>query len=339
MKAIKRTAALILLSFNAMAWLSIAHCSSPTEDLHLPFKKVVLWGHKLHNGTHSYIHYAFFKAFKHLGYDTYWFDANDDVSNIDFTNSLFITEGNAHSNIPLRSDCRYVLHNCDPSKYKKLFEEKCCMILQVYTHDVLKRDVIKMDDCIYYQFDSDIMYMPWATDLLPHEIDAIKKQVPSFKKEKMVCWVGTIWDGADGNRSKIDPFGRACQQQSIEFRQFGHLSADQNISLIQHSYMAPALQGQWQCEVGYIPCRIFKNISYGQMGITNSKTVSDLFKGKIVYNEDTYQLFFDAQKRIKTLKDNELLELMDFVKEKHTYLNRIDHIFNFLHAIKPLEHY
>ena len=291
----------------------------------------------MHSGTHSYIHYAFYKAFHHLGYDTYWFDANDDVQNIDFSNSLFITEGNAHTNIPLRSDCRYVLHNCDPAKYKDLFEQKCCMVLQVYTHDVLKRDVIKIDDCIYYQFDSDIMYMPWATDLLPHEIDAIKKQVPHFKKEKSICWIGTIWDGADGNRSKIRPFEQACQHNSIQFRQFSHLNADQNIELIQRSYMAPALQGKWQCEVGYIPCRIFKNISYGQMGITNSKTVYELFKGKVVYNEDTYQLFFDAQKRIKNMSNKELFALMDFVKEKHTYLNRIDHILNFLHAIKPLE--
>ena len=300
-----------------------------------PFKKVVLWGHKLHSGTHSYIHYAFYKAFKHLGYDTYWFDANDDARSMDFSNSLFITEGNAHTNIPLRSDCRYVLHNCDPEKYKNLFEQRCCMILQVYTHDVLKRDVIKVDDCIYYQFDSDILYMPWATDLLPHEINAIKKQVPKFKKQKSIYWVGTIWDGADGNRSKIHPFEQACQQNSIQFRQFGHLNADQNIQLIQQSYMAPALQGKWQCEVGYIPCRIFKNISYGQMGITNSKTVYDLFKGKIVYNEDTYQLFFDAQKRIKNMHNKELFELMDFVKEKHTYLNRIYHILNFFHVIKP----
>jgi hypothetical protein len=60
-------------------------------------KKVVLWGHKLHTHTHSYIHFAFHKAFKHLGYDTYWFDNNDDVSGFDFFGSLFITEGQVDS--------------------------------------------------------------------------------------------------------------------------------------------------------------------------------------------------------------------------------------------------
>jgi Lrp/AsnC family transcriptional regulator for asnA, asnC and gidA len=32
-------------------------------------KKVVIWGHKLHSHTHSYIHNGFYIAFKHLGYD------------------------------------------------------------------------------------------------------------------------------------------------------------------------------------------------------------------------------------------------------------------------------
>ena len=42
-------------------------------------KKVVIWGHKLYSHTHSFIHSGFFKAFKHLGYDTYWFDNNDNI--------------------------------------------------------------------------------------------------------------------------------------------------------------------------------------------------------------------------------------------------------------------
>ena len=30
-------------------------------------KQVVIWGHKLHTHTHSYIHYGFYKAFNKLG--------------------------------------------------------------------------------------------------------------------------------------------------------------------------------------------------------------------------------------------------------------------------------
>jgi len=69
------------------------------------FEKVIIWGHKLHSHTHSYIHNAFYIAFKHMGYETYWFDDKDDVKKFDFSNSLFLTEGQVDKKIPLREDC------------------------------------------------------------------------------------------------------------------------------------------------------------------------------------------------------------------------------------------
>jgi spore maturation protein CgeB len=88
--------------------------------------------------------------------------------------------------------------------------------------------------------------------------------------------------------------------------------------------MAPAIQGDWQCRQGYIPCRIFKNISYGQFGITNSKTVYELFGENIIYNSDTYQLFIDAKKYIQSASLEDLYKQMDFVRDNHTYINRIN---------------
>jgi hypothetical protein len=111
---------------------------------------------------------------------------------------------------------------------------------------------------------------------------------------------------------------------------------EKNIEITQKSLVAPAIQSQWQCDVGYIPCRIFKNISYGQFGATNSETVYKLFKGHIVYNQDTYQLLQDTIERTQTMKPEELYDLMDFVRDNHTYINRIHTILNALHMIKPL---
>lgn len=309
------------------------------EAKDLPFSKVVLWGHKLHSHTHSYIHYAFHKAFKSLGYDTYWFDANDDVRNVDFSNSLFITEGQVDRNIPLRDDCRYILHNCDQAKYKPLFEKKNCMILQVYTHDVLSRDVTKIEDCLYIENNAPVLYMPWATDLLPDEIDAIKKTIPTIKREHKIYFVGSYMGGGFDNRAQYDALNRACQELGVSFEQVRNVSAEENIDLIQRSFIAPTLQGKWQCDVGYIPCRIFKNISYGQPGITNSKTVYELFNKKIVYNSDPYQLVYDAKKQSDTMLLDDLYEQMNFVRDHHTYLNRISRLLDFLHSIKPLENY
>ena len=43
----------------------------------MKYNKVVIWGHPLYSHTHSYVHEAYNKAFKHLGYDTYWFHDGD----------------------------------------------------------------------------------------------------------------------------------------------------------------------------------------------------------------------------------------------------------------------
>ena len=56
----------------------------------MDIKHIIIWGHKLHSHTHSYIHNAFFIAFAKLGYETHWFDDNDDISNFYFIHSKYL---------------------------------------------------------------------------------------------------------------------------------------------------------------------------------------------------------------------------------------------------------
>lgn len=304
------------------------------------FNQVVIWGHPLHSHTHSYIHWAFERAFKHLGYKVYWLSDNDNIRDIDFSNSLFITEGQVDKRIPLRNDCRYIIHNCNIQKYKQLLDNGNCIILQVYTHDCLDRNDTYVAPCTYMDLPNKVIYMPWATDLLPHEIDTIKKNIHKQKHEKAVYMVGSIsGDDMFGNAKEYDAFKRACLRNDIAWRHPSNLSMEDNIKVTQKSYIAPAIQGKWQCLKGYVPCRIFKNISYGQWGATNSETVWKLFKQSginIIYNEDTYQLFYDAAKKAQEGSIEELYKQMDFVRDHHTYLNRIETLFWFMNQVKPL---
>ncbi len=298
------------------------------------FEKVVIWGHKLHSHTHSYIHDGFFRAFQHLGCPTYWFDNKDDVSDFDFSNTLFLTEGQVDQKIPLREDAIYIIHNCSRDKYEGLRR----VFLQVYTDDVLKRPfLMKVEPCIYFDLAGKGIYMPWASHLLPHEIEQNKQKLGQVRKQSVVYWVGTIGEGVFGNCTEIDPFRAACKKNKISFiaaQSSGTgIEEDKHQELISCSYLAPAIVGEWQKRVGYIPCRIFKNISYGQLGITNSYQAYELFEQKIVYNSDSYQLFYDAQARLNTVTLEEIYELMDFVKTKHTYINRIQTILHFLNLI------
>ncbi len=322
-----------LVSIFLIFHISSLHCFDKTV---LPIKKVILWGHKLHSHTHSYIHWGYQRAFKHLGYPIYWFDDSDirKLKKFDFSGSLFITEGQADKKIPLVDNAFYILHNCTSKKYDQLKRQKKAIIMQVYTHDCIPRPLEKMDDFILYNIEQQIIYMPWATDLLPHEIEANKAKVSFRNKSKIICFIGTVGKGVFGNHPEINAFEREAKQRGFTFKAIRNISMKENIRLTQSSYMAPALQGAWQVRQGYIPCRIFKNISYGQIGITNSKTVNELFGGKLVYHPNTDVLFKMAHEKLQNMDIQELYDLMDLVKNKHTYLNRIESMLSFFCMVK-----
>jgi hypothetical protein len=299
------------------------------------FDKVVIWGHKLHSHTHSYIHYAFYKAFQHLGYETYHLDNEDDICHIDFSNALFLTEGQVDQKIPLREDGFYILHNCDMGKYHDLCAANRCMILQVYTDDVLSRNTAhEVAPLIYEDLVNRILYMPWATDLLPHEIECQKPLLGRSDKKRYIAWGGTISDGVFGNRSELEPFIQEAKKNKILLAHKTNIDPLVMRTFIRQAYMAPAIVGEWQKKQGYIPCRIFKNISYGQLGITNSYRVYELFNKKIVYDSDTVQLFYKAKQALTSFNSTERQELMDFVKDHHTYINRIYSMLNFIEKLQ-----
>ena len=303
-------------------------------------EQVVIWGRKFDGHTHSYIHYGFHRAFQHLGYKTHWIDIDsegnikDNLANIDFANSLFIIQA-FDNNLPIRDDSFYIIHNLEETKYQSLKENGHCIALQVYTHDCLDRKETKLDNCMYYDIKQPVIYLPWATDLLPHEIEANKRRILDIKKEHVATFVGCIYGESFGNQIQIDSFKRACTENKIEFKQEGACSTsmEDNIRCVQKALLAPAIQGEWQCQQGYIPCRIFKNISYGAMPITNSKTVWELFDKKIIYNPNPYQLGLEAIQHLKTWNMEVQYKLMDLVKEKHTYLNRIETLFQFFEMV------
>lgn len=279
--------------------------------------KIVIWGHKIHSHTHSYIHACFYKAFKYMGYETYWFD-NSDIINIDLSNSLFITEGQVDENIPKRKDCLYLLHNCEGHKYTDLKK----IGLQTYTAD--RSNGSKQ----YVHFDGNTITMCWATDLMPNEINTDANN-NNFNLKK-IYWVGTIGDGEFGNINEINPFINKCKKNNIEFIHSNPWSKpksfEENRDMIINSYLAPTIVGRWQKENHYIPCRIFKNISYGKIGLTNSLAIKEMFGEMVTYSNDTSELFDLGVTKMLSMKSEEMKEAMEFVKSNHTYVNRCEFI-------------
>lgn len=292
-------------------------------------KKFVAFGCKNASSTHSYIHYAYQRAFESLGWDSYWLD-NPDVHNFDFSDSLILTLGGWDGGLPVRKDCKYILHNCDTKRYEEVLDQS--IILQVYTTDVHTRDVEKIEDFTYYQkdrqFGAPTLYQPWATDLLPNEIQDLTSI--NFTENKLVNWVGSIWnDNNQGNIEELNNLAAALERRGIRLQKKS-VGYDENKSAIDESYISPAIQGKWQLEKGYIPCRIFKNISYGHFGITNSKFVNDLFNGEIVFDTDIEQLVEKSLQKRSNITLDELNSQITFVRDKHTYINRVENILRFI---------
>lgn len=292
--------------------------------------KFIAWGQPLHTGTHSYIHDAYRKAFERIGYESYHLDETDNVSNMSFNDTVFLTIGTHDKNIPITNDAKYILHNCDADKYKEIREENK-IALQVYTIDLAEgterykqQELEKIEDLAYWSNKDRTLYQTWATDLFPEEIDTEYK--PNLNKKAV--WCGTILGGFHGNINEINKFRFSAEKEGYEFDFFrpGSTSFEQNRTIVKNNELAPSLNGAWQKEKHYVPCRIYKNISYGSLGITNNKAVYDLLKGQVIYSENEEELI-NIYLSMSPQKRKEMFEAScDLVKTKHTYLNRVDTI-------------
>lgn len=283
------------------------------------FKKAVVWGVPLHQHTNSYVYAGYHKAFKDMGYDAYWLNSNSDISGMDFADTLFITEGQHDGNIPKRNDCKYVLHNCDFSKYDSIkAENKLCM--QVYTTDVHQWETENLKDGAFYMKGSRLLFQPWATDLLPDEINFDDADAP---RNNQIHWCGTMGGGRFGNENEINAFKYHAMRGGISWHYHppGTTSFEENRELVKTSYLAPAIHGTWQAEKCYFACRIFKNISYGQLLVTNNLAADKILNLPGVFNLDMGRLFLDAREKIGD--KGMVLEAMKMVKEKHTFINRV----------------
>jgi hypothetical protein len=330
---------------------------SSNSTTNTSIKKVIIWGFPLHTHTHSYIHYGWVKGFKHLGYDTYWFDDKNVPTNFDFNNCLFITEGYAETNIPIVETSTYFVHIArNPEKYigkVKRFVEIRYLVDGIkdcnYNYTLNKSLCTKISDSTYYEklhnnggiakhhnnpqpMEYECIYTCWATDLLPHEIVESNIYKP---KDKCIYWFGSA---NHTNTKEINIFYNECVKNGIQFATNDPWRNPLPFDVVQEytmkSIMSPDFRssgdpnkvalgetGTCHKQIGYIACRLLKSISYGHLGITNSKHAYELLDKKVVYNNDEKQLFYDA---VSHLQNYDLIkEQMRIVRDNHTYLNRI----------------
>lgn len=118
------------------------------------------------------------------------------------------------------------------------------------------------------------------------------------------------------------------------------------MDLIQKSWFAPAFQSDHQVKHRYLPCRLFKNISYGKMGMTNNPAMVELL-GKYLKEGEQGPLF--SREVIELVSQGieyehmaytengkkRLKRLMEIIRDHHTFLNRLETLRNFIEDYTP----
>ena len=66
--------------------------------------KIVIWGHyPLHSSTHSYIHGAYYKALKSMGFEVEWLP-NQKIQDENYSDVIFFVEDSQKSYMPIREN-------------------------------------------------------------------------------------------------------------------------------------------------------------------------------------------------------------------------------------------
>ena len=331
--------------------------SYPELEIFRGFRQVIVWGFPLHTHTHSYIHGAWVKTFKSIGIPVHWFHDKEFPVDFDYTNSCFITEGWADDNIPINDTSTYFVHIAkDPARYlskgARLIEIRYNVKeIHDFNYDyVLPKEAVNLSrDTLYEVVPDDsavaskrgrevnktpyeVVYMYWATDLLP---DEFKYSDAELVRNPVMGYVGSL-----GGDHPFHAFKQSAEKNGITVHHINPwsnpISFDDNIRIMKESYCAPdfrsrgdpaqfekhgRMNGTNHIDIGYIPCRVFKAISYGQTGITNSPRVKELLGDYVEYTSDPSEVISIVKRREKDVAWRK--ECMKYVAENHTFLQRV----------------
>jgi len=236
-------------------------------------KKITIWGLKNTRHSHRFIHKGFYENFIKLGYETNWVD--DKPKNNEINSDLFIVSGIASKHIKFKKNSKYILHNMNLSDsiMYNLNENKIDYLnLQVFTNDS-NGEKLDNENTLYNQ-STNTLFQPWGTPLLPSEW---REYVPK-NKSRVEWWVGAVWNNSlnQGNEGTIKLYKKLLLKNKIFLIKRGGsrfningISDLNNSRLIRNSRFGATVVGDWQYRSSYIPCRLFKNLSFGVPCLSN----------------------------------------------------------------------
>jgi hypothetical protein len=301
------------------------------KDNSKKFNKIIIWGLKTKWHTHRFVFEAYYKVFKKCNIPVIWVDDEKKYQDIVEKNDLIFTASGmtgkivpekfslSDYNVPIRDDVYYCLHAEKDFFIQRIKAEKH-LVLKFYSNESEKYQ--KIYEAVHFDSATRTLYQPWGTDLLPEEF---KK--PTFNKNKFVFWVGSIWNDKNnhGNLEEISAFRKILKNNNLWFIHVRFIPNFINTLLVRISRLAPAIGGRRQVETNYLPDRMFKNISYGQLGFSNIEKFNNIFKDCNIYDKD---MSIMTEKILSLSKDEyiNMIKKQQDICKKYTTLDHLNNI-------------
>lgn len=288
--------------------------------------RIIIWGFaKPTNNSFRHIYKGFYEGAKFLGYETLWLDDIKQNNKKICSGDLVIVANVSCEHLKPKKGVYYCTHNFEEKQLIGMDKDKV-LHLQVYT-DKCKKGSKKIGTFRYFDKKSKTLYQPWGTNVMPSEfMDPVFPWYSPF-----VFWIGSIWDNEQhqGNINEISSLKKSLLMHGKMLLHPKFVSDKTGIKYTRLSRVAPAVGGKWQIDENYLPCRLFKNISYGQLGITNIKKFKDLFGRNIIFDKDIDKLVAKSLKLSKKKYIEMVVKQQELIKD-FTYASSIKYIIKYI---------
>ena len=267
-------------------------------------KRFVLWGLTEGHDSFRHIHRHYYHTLERLEKEVAWFeDSEESREALEPGDLVFAVDvASVFLGRPVEG-VDYLLHNFGPSAdiWDGLPEERILRI-QTYTN-ACERYGVEWQPGRRYDRAGRILFQPWGTDLLAEDFHP-----PVFNPHSTeIPFVGSIWDSdGQGNLAAITELKRVVSDRRLVFRAYAHISDEKNVQVVRSGRLAPAITGIWQIEQDYLPCRVFKNVSYGALALTQVPKFREIFGDAFTSWGSVGQIITDAL----ALSEDEYLEIV-----------------------------
>tara|TARA_B100000989_G_scaffold278203_1_gene239755 strand:+ start:2260 stop:3306 length:1047 start_codon:yes stop_codon:yes gene_type:complete len=282
--------------------------------------------------THTYIFHGFYRAAKYLNLETFWIDNQKDLDHISDEKTIVFCEGSFMPDLNKKLESKYIVHSIPKylvRKCRELSEKKICLNLEVFKKEAI--DFYQLNELAFFDEKSFTLYQPWATNLLPNEFREFDNK-DAIRLDNICYYIGLLYGSGSKKADNLNTFLQKSKSQT-EIRCVTGASDSLARELTLRSSICIDIRSGHHLEVGYVPCRVFKTLSYGREIFVNSKSIKDLLNhipnvkyyssGEDLRNQ--YENFCSIHNSKKFNDDQNFT--LNYIKNNHTFINRLNNIF------------